>query len=36
MTRTKKHVTDDYIYCCDGHVKVIENSTVFVIEMIGV
>lgn len=36
MTRNEETVADDYIYCFDGHAKVTENSSVFVIEMIGV
>jgi hypothetical protein len=30
MTRTEKPVVGDYIDCCDGHAKVIENGYVFV------
>jgi hypothetical protein len=36
MTRTEKPVVSDYIDCCDGHAKVIENSSVFAKELIGI
>lgn len=35
VTRTEKLVVGDYIDCCDGYAKVIENSSVFVKELIG-
>jgi hypothetical protein len=36
MTRTEKPVVGDYIDCCEGHAKVIENNSVFVKDLIGI
>jgi hypothetical protein len=36
MTRTEKPVVGDYSDYCDEHAKVIENSSGFVKELIGI